>query len=134
MVMNFVPVKGVLAPFDEECKEYLKKASKDDFIQVTVVKKRNPKFHRKYFAMLRDVSAQFDCKIDDLHDFIKDKLGRYDIVSFRGMVKKNYHTISFAGMDEFEFSEYYNGSIRVLAEFLGLEHDELLEELEAEYS
>lgn len=134
MTMNFVPVKGVLAPFDNECKEYLKKASKDDFMQITVAKKRNPRFHRKYFAMLRDVSEQFDCGIDDLHDFIKDKLGRYDIVSFRGMVKKNYHTISFSGMDEFEFSRYYNDSIRVLAELLGLNHKELLEELEAEYN
>lgn len=130
MLINVVPVNGGLAPFDEEAKKHLSRLKQGDFIQVDIKKKRNPKFHRKYYAMLRDVSAQFDCKMDDLHDFIKDKLGRYDVVSFGGTVKKNYHSISFSNMDDLAFSEYYDGSLHVLAEILGLEYEELAQELD----
>ena len=133
MEVRCVKKAGGLFPFDQDSKMYLDKIKDGEYVEVEAKKKRNGKFHKKYFVMLRVVAEQLNCKLDDLHDFIKEKTGRYDIVSIGGVVRKSYHSISFSKMDGIEFACYYDESIVVVAELLGLDHKELLEELEAEY-
>ena len=133
MEIRVVKKNGGLYPYDEESEAYISKLGNDDFVVIEAKKKRNAKFHRKYYAMLRTVARQLDCKIETLHDFIKDETGRYDIVAIGNKVMKSYHSISFAKMDGIEFEIYYSESIAVLANLLGLDHQEILQELEEEY-
>jgi len=133
MEIRMVKKDGGLFPYDPTSETYLSKLKSEDFVVVEAKKKRNPKFHRKYFAMLRMAAEQLDCTSDTLHDYIKDKTGRYDIVSIGGMVMKSYHSISFSKMDGIEFEIYYDESLQVICDLLGLDYAEVVKELEEAY-
>jgi len=129
MLIRCVKKDGGLYPFDRESEKYFSKLTSNEYIEVNIARKRNHKFHRKYFAMLRLVSEQLDCSIDTLHDFIKEKLNMYDIVSIGGEIRKSYYSIAFSKMDDAEFACYYDDSLMVLSELLAFNHKELLDEI-----
>lgn len=96
-------------------------------IKVIFTKPRNPKYHRKFFAMLNIGFEAFEPP-DSLHKglpvqknferFRKDVIiaaGFYNAVAnINGEVRAEAHSISFSNMGEEEFNKVYNACCNVL--------------------
>lgn len=100
-------------------------------IEVLLRKARNPKFHRKFFAML-NVVLQNQEKYDNLEDLlteVKIRVGHYsEYITDDGKIVYTPKSISFEKMDEIEFNKFYNKSIDSILDgkIIKLDKDELL--------
>lgn len=115
--IEFIKAIDCLMPLNDEDKEALKAFKIGDIVKGKITKPRNLGFHRKYFAMIKCfLSFQSEYKnSDEVLDDIKLKLRMYDIrYSFDKKVYPKFHSISFAKMDNIEFSEFYSKSFDVL--------------------
>jgi len=121
-------VGEALWPLDRLAEEDLSKLPKGAEYLCEVTQPRNPKFHRKYMALMRvafDAWEGFDglewkgvAAEKDFDTF------RNDITVLCGPYTPTYHangslslkpkSISFASMDETEFEELYNKAIDVI--------------------
>jgi len=99
--------------------------------EVEIKKKRNYKFHKKYFALLNLCFENQD-KFEDINDL------RYYLTMKSGFVKKIdtgngiMHipkSISFSNMDEIEFDNLYQLTITTVCNFIGIEKEDLLNEI-----
>lgn len=105
-------------------------------------KPRNYKFHKKFFALLNLVyENQEDYNnIDHMRSDLIIQAGFYTVR--KSMIIKNYNysldwieikepkSISFAKMDEAEFSDLYNRIIDVVVQWLGVDKEDILTEIE----
>lgn len=119
-----------LAATDDEGREYLKGLALGEPVMVTVKKPRNGKFHRKYFALL-GVAFENQDKYEDREAFRAEVIMRagywVEHVHVSGKVSYTAKSISFASMDELEFSELYRKSVDVIINYFmpGMEPGEL---------
>jgi len=146
--MEFYAVKkmGILRPYDREDAEQLGKMREGEVYRVKVSMPRNIKFHKKFFALLalvfdnlpEEIPARTpDGKpivirsIDNLLWQIKMQVGWYEEkVTLGGKIIYEAKSISFAAMDEAEFSEFYNSAVNVILKyFLPETNAEELEEM-----
>ena len=133
MKLKIIKKGKSLLPFDAESEAYMGKIKEGEMVVVDMVKPRNNKLHRKYFALLGTIAEQLDIETEDVHDYIKDKLGMYDVAILGEMVIKRYHSISLSSMDGYEFEKYFEKSVRVVATLLSVDYATLLNELTAGY-
>ncbi|MBO9484342.1 DUF1367 family protein [Salinisphaera sp. G21_0] len=88
--------------------------------------KRNIKFHRKYFALLNIGFDAFEPAVQEYKGFQVQKsferyrkdvicsAGFYDVIAnLNGDIRREAHSISFASMNEDQFSELYSNSVDV---------------------
>ncbi len=118
---------GVLVPVDPQAAEYIAKLKTGAAVRATVKLQRNPKFHRKFFALLnlaydawepaestykgRVVGKNFDQFRND----IVCLAGFYEMaVNLRGETRVTAKSISFANMDQAEFDDLYNATVNVI--------------------
>jgi hypothetical protein len=83
---------------------------------------RNPAFHRKFFALLRLVRDSTDAwpTPEALLVALKFELGHVDYFRLvTGEEVQIPRSISLEAMDELEFTQFYDGSLRALAEIAG---------------
>jgi hypothetical protein len=99
--------------------------------EVEIKKKRNYKFHKKYFALV-NLCFENQSVFEDINDL------RYYLTMKSGYVKKvNTGTgemfipksISFSSMDEIEFTDLYQKTINTVCLFLGIDESDLLDEI-----
>lgn len=117
---------GALFPVEDECEAFTR-IKPGDVVLVKIIKPRNIQFHRKLFSLLnfafehwepvgmkfRGVPVGKDK--DVFRGWIICKAGFYDLaVTPDGRVKASPKSISFAQMDESEFSELYSKCIDVI--------------------
>ena len=121
-------LSGHLAPADPETVEALAKVKLGAVLHGKFTRMRNPKFHRKMFALLslgmsawiapneleykgRPVAKSFDRFRRD----IVILAGHYEaVVTLKGEVRLEAKSLSFASMDEAEFERVYAGVLTVL--------------------
>lgn len=146
--MEFFAVKkmGILRPYDRADAEQLGKMREGEVYRVKVSMPRNIKFHKKFFTLLALVFDNLPDEIpakmpdgqpvviravDDLLWHIKMQVGHYEQkVTLGGRVTYEAKSISFAAMDEAEFSEFYNSAVDVILKyFLPETNAEELEEM-----
>ncbi len=118
---------GVLAPIDPQAAEYIAKLKTGAAVRATVKQQRNPRFHRKFFALLnlaydawepaestykgRVVGKNFDQFRND----IVCLAGFYEMaVNLRGETRVTAKSISFANMDQAEFDDLYNATVNAI--------------------
>ncbi len=104
--------------------EELDKIANNSYIHVDIKKPRNPQFHRKFFAMLNVGFSLWNPTFDnDLAEKDYDEFRKYCLIKagFRyvvgypdGEVRVRAKSMSFANMDETEFSMVYNKVLDVL--------------------
>lgn len=118
---------GVLRPDTEDTAETVQKWGVGKFVVGTFKRPRNPKFHRKYFALLDVLFEQWDpVPFEKYRDIEPQKnrekfreeitilAGYYDVVcSLKGETRVVAKSISFAAMDEDTFGELYNSVHKV---------------------
>jgi hypothetical protein len=118
---------GALVPVDPQAAEYIAKLKIGAGVTATVKRHRNPRFHRKFMALLNlafdawePVEATYKGQrvgknFDQFRRDITILAGHYEMaVNLKGETRLTAKSISFANMDEDEFSELYNAACNVI--------------------
>ncbi len=129
-------LSGVLKPCYESDHDNFKKLPLNESFLITYTKKRNIKFHRKFFALMQLVYQNQELYrfLDDLRQDITIECGYYyETVNINGEVVKKAKSISFASMDEVEFSELYNTALDVIVKHFHFDKEDMLTNIEQYY-
>lgn len=118
---------GALIPVDPQAADYIAKLKLGAGVTATVKLHRNPRFHRKFMALL---NLAFDAwepeevmykgqvvgkNFDQFRRDITILSGHYEMaVNLKGETRLTAKSISFANMDEAEFGELYNAACNVI--------------------
>lgn len=113
--------------------EVAKKIALNEPIEYEFTKKRNYKFHKKFFALLNLVyenQEQYK-NIEHLRKDLIISAGFYDLrFNIEGVEIQEPKSISFANMDETEFIDLYSKIIDVVVNWLGIEKQDILDNIE----
>ena len=127
-------INGLLKPAFDEDKEKFSQFPKDGYFEIKYTKKRNVRFHRKFFALLKIAyENQSDYRLmEDLRRDLIITSGHYEEVvnAITGEVYKIAKSISFNSMDETEFSLIYEDVKNVIIQWLGVSNESLENELQ----
>jgi len=123
--------KSKIVPEFSSDYEALSKIKNNTTYKIKIVKPRNVKFHRKYFALL---NCYFDnqhtfLEMEDLREWVQMTAGFLKVVTTPTGTIYKAKSINFASMDEIAFSELYNKSMDVILKQLGCEQSELEEQI-----
>ena len=118
---------GTLAPADQQAVDWIAKLKLGQMVRAEVTKPRNPKFHRKYFALL---NFAFDAWEPQAKEYKGEPVQknfdqfRRDVTILAGYYEASYNlkgevrllpkSISFANMNEDEFGALYSDTINVI--------------------
>lgn len=118
---------GVLVPIDPQAAEFIAKMKVGAAVRATVKQQRNPRFHRKYFALLNlafdhwePVESTYKGQVvgknfDQFRNDIVCLAGFYEMaVNLRGETRVTAKSISFGSMSQPEFDDLYNATINVI--------------------
>ena len=111
--------------------ESAKKIKAGETVEATIVRPRNIKFHRKFFALL-NMGYSNQEKYDNFEDYravFIMKTGNYKVIETDKGVVYLPKSISFAAMDEIEFAELYSSMIDVLIKELKMDQEAIEKEL-----
>lgn len=127
---------GALVPADEAAEDALRGVALNSVIKAKISVPRNIFFHRKFFAMLNIVMKNQDRypTLDVLLSVCKLATGHAEVIRTKHGDVAIPRSISFAKMDELEFSSFYDRAVQwVLREVIpGLQRKELDREVETE--
>jgi hypothetical protein len=104
--------------------------------ECTIVKKRNPKFHRLYFSLLNMVFQNQDyyTNIEDLRHDLTVEAGFYSLRSdLQGNIIKKPHSISFSKMDDEQFANLYDKTLSVILLFFKFDKEDIEKNIEQYY-
>lgn len=118
---------GVLAPVDEETAAAIARLKMGQGVKGKFTRTRNLKFHRKFFALL---SLAFDAweapelaingmpAAKNRERFRKDLIvaaGHYEpVVSLKGELRAEPHSIAFDAMEEEDFEKLYDSVVTIV--------------------
>ena len=129
MKLTFIKTQNGLIPDGDDTREILNKVKNGDGVILDYKPKRNIFFHRKAFALLNLVLANQNryTNINDLLVEFKLKAGHYqEHLTTKGKIIYIPKSISFAEMDELEFSDIYNKFIDIaLRDFVSISREDL---------
>ena len=97
---------------------------------------RNLKFHKKFFALINMVfqNQEIYQNIDHLRKDLTIAAGFYDSrANLDGEEIKEPKSISFANMDNDQFSEFYNAVIDVIVQYFNFDKQDILDNIEQFY-
>lgn len=112
--------------------EKAKKITPGEVFTYETKKSRNIKFHRKFFAMINLVfdNQEIYTNVDDLRNDLTIEAGFFTRrFNLEGDEVKKANSISFASMDEYTFSEFYNAVLNVVIRHFGHDKEALETEL-----
>lgn len=125
-------LSGTFKPAFDSGYELAKKIPVGEIIEYEWKKKRNIKFHRKLFALL-NLAYQNQEVYNNIEHMRKDltvSAGYYDLRhDFEGLEIREPKSISFDNMDENEFSEFYNRIVDVIIKWLGIDRQDIVDEI-----
>jgi hypothetical protein len=118
---------GALIPADPQAAEFIAKMKLGAGVSAAVKKHRNPRFHRKYFALLNLAYESWEPADKEFRGlavqknfdrFRKDVIiaaGWYDVVvNINGDVRAEAKSINFSSMDDSEFADLYSKTVDVV--------------------
>jgi hypothetical protein len=133
MKLHVIKTQTGLKPAYDSDYEVYSKIPLNEVFEIEYKKPRNIGFHRKYFALIKlAFENQTDYRnLNDLRRDISIVAGYYDEVvnKVTGEVYKMPKSISFAQMDEIEFSELYEKTKDVICKWLGVTDESIEEEI-----
>jgi hypothetical protein len=123
---------GKITPLHDSDYDSFKKVPKNKIVEIDIKSKRNYQFHKKFFALLNMVFENQEV-FTDFEYFRKEltiESGFYnEYVTFDGEIKREAKSISFAKMDEIEFSELYNKFSDTVIRLMGWDSEMINENL-----
>ncbi|ALK97007.1 hypothetical protein AB595_21740 [Massilia sp. WF1] len=118
---------GALAPMDPQAADYIAKLKTGAAVRATVKQQRNPRFHKKYFALLNlafdawePAEATYKGQVvsknfDQFRNDIVCLAGFGEVaINLRGETRVTAKSISFANMAQDEFDNLYNATVNVI--------------------
>jgi hypothetical protein len=133
MKLHVIKTQTGLKPSYDSDYEVYSKIPLNEVFEIEYRKPRNYNFHKKYFALMKlAFENQSDYRnLNDLRRDISIVAGYYDEVvnKVTGEVYKMPKSISFAQMDEIEFSELYERTKDVICKWLGVTDESIEEEI-----
>ena len=122
-------LSGFKACYDSDSEKAKKIPLNEPFV-ITYTKKRNIKFHRKFFALMNMIFDNQE-KYNSIEHLRKDLIiaaGYYDTrFNFEGVEILEAKSMSFSSMDEIEFSELYNRIIDVIVKYFNWDREDIIE-------
>jgi len=113
--------------------EQAKKIKVGEFYEFSYSMPRNYKFHKKFFALLELVYQNQEAysNKDDLREDLTIEAGYFRLTeNIKGQTVKRAKSISFAQMDEAEFSEFYSAIINVVVNWLKIDKEDLIDNIQ----
>lgn len=126
-------LNGIKPAYDTD-KDIFNKMPLNETFEIEYTKRRNIKFHRKFFAILKlAYENQSDYRV--MEDMRRDLLivsGNYDeqVCKITGEIYKKAHSINFSNMDDLQFNEVYTSVKNVICKWLGIDNETLENEIE----
>jgi hypothetical protein len=124
--------RGLVPVYESDYENFAKIPMNEEF-EIEYTKKRNLKFHKKYWALLKlAFENQQDYRsINDMRRDISIVSGFYDEVVnlITGEILKEVKSISFAKMDDTEFSELYEKTKDTISKWLGISNENIENEI-----
>jgi hypothetical protein len=117
MKLFAVKVGGSLVPEPESVEDF-EKIGAGEIVEIEIKKRRNIRFHRKFFALLKVAFDNQDTYSNPEH-FRKAVLlesGHYEMVKIGEKIVFDVSSISFARCDEFKFSQIYDKALDIIIE------------------
>lgn len=118
--------------FDSDFEKAKKLPLNEPFF-VTYVKKRNAKFHRKFFALINMVYQNQERynNYDELREHLTIASGYFNFsYDLDGVEIKKAKSISFAAMDETEFNDLYNAVTDTIIKYFHFEKQDIIDNVE----
>jgi hypothetical protein len=129
-----ITAAGKIVPLYDSDYDAFRKLKRNVPLTFEVKQERNAKFHRKFHALVSMVYENQEIYTD------RETL-RYDLtieagywnehVTFDGEIKRTAKSISFASMDDTEFSELYNAFIAAVIRVMGWDNEMIDNNLES---
>ena len=110
----------------------LAKFIEGEHYEVEIKKKRNIKFHRKFFALINLCfeNQEHYKHVDDLREELVILSGFFrETVTHLGEIKKKALSLSFAAMDEIQFEDVYNKVLTEVMMMLDCNNEDINEQL-----
>lgn len=124
--------KGLLPMFDSDYENYSKIPIGEEF-EIEYKKQRNLHFHKKMFALFKLTfeNQEIYSNLNDLRRDLTITAGYYSesVDLLTGEIFKHAKSISFANMDEVEFSQLYESVKSVIIKWLGVTNEDLEAEI-----
>lgn len=118
---------GLMLPEDQATKDYIDRLKHGALIRGEFKKMRNPAFHRKFFALLNFAFDNWQPEAQTYKNQVVEKnFDRFrsdiailagfgfPVTNIKGEVRMEAKSISFASMDETEFSQLFEKTITVI--------------------
>ncbi len=118
---------GALIPADPQAADFISKLKLGQGVTASVKRHRNPKHHKKYFALLNLAFDHWEPaantykgqvvgkNFDQFRNDVVCLAGFYEMaVNLRGETRLTAKSISFASMDQAEFDALYNATVSVI--------------------
>ena len=126
-------LNNTLIPATDTDREMLKNFKVGEVYKFKFSKPRNVMFHRKFFALINLVfqNQEHYTSIDHLRYDLTIESGFYNIRfnKFTGEEIKEAKSISFASMDEVEFSSLYNRFLDTVVRVFGWDGEDIEENI-----
>ena len=126
-------LNGSFKPAYDSDLENAKKMPLNEPIEFNYTKKRNVKFHRKFFALINMVYQNQE-RYNNIEHLRKDLIiesGYYDVRhNLDGVEIYEAKSISFAAMDDTEFSNFYSAVIDVIVKYFNFGKQDILDNIE----
>lgn len=135
----FIRTLNGLSPHDEGGSEALRGITLGAVVRVQVSRPRNLRHHMKYWTLCSKIANAVpgDLTAENVSDVLKLKTGHFRIVETTdgdGVIEQNRipRSISFAKMDQAQFSDFYERCILVICEqwLPGMKPSQLRDEIE----
>lgn len=120
-------VNDTLVPVDAESWAEFSKIPRNRQIYVEAKQPRNSAHLRLYWALVHRIANAVGCTPEALSSHLKVRTGHVTTVKTKDGLREYPASISFAALDQTQFSEFYNRCITVICEDLGLRRPDILE-------
>ena len=117
------------AAYDSDL-ERIKRIKAGEEILCEITRPRNIKFHRKFFALLNMVlnNQEIYNNIEDLRRDLTIEAGFFtERANWLGEVVKEPKSISFAAMDDDQFSEFYDAVINTIVRCFHFDKQDIID-------
>lgn len=110
----------MLTPVTDDDRALLRRLKQGEVIEVEWRRPRNPRFHRKFFALVNMAYSHSDSPSRECFlDTLKILAGHYDnVVLPDGKVWMRPKSISFANMSEDEFDAFYSACLDAILQHI----------------
>ena len=123
---------NLLKPVYESDQDSLRKIPANEEVKADIVRPRNYQFHKKFFALLNlafNNQERYD-NFEAMRAVFIMKAGFYEEVRTDKGLLYFPKSISFANMDEIEFTQLYSKMLDIVCIELGAEREDLIPEIE----